>query len=79
LKALYNRKYSQINQMSDVKGILSEIHDVQLVEDSLLYALEVRKIDKKLIIHSDRGMPYRSNRWMELTADGTLFLQTEYV
>lgn len=45
---------------------LSNIHDVQLVEDSLLYALEIRKVDENLIIHSDRGMPYRSNRWKEL-------------
>jgi putative transposase len=40
-----------------------------LVEDTLLYALEIRKIDKDLIIHSDRGMPYRSNRWKELSKD----------
>jgi transposase InsO family protein len=45
---------------------LSNVQDIQLVEDSLLYALEIRKIDEKLIIHSDRGMPYRSNRWNEL-------------
>lgn len=45
---------------------LSNVNDVQLVEDSLLYALEIRKVDEKLIIHSDRGMPYRSNRWKEL-------------
>lgn len=45
---------------------LSEIHNVQLVEDTLLYALEIRKIDKGIILHSDRGMPYRSNRWKEL-------------
>lgn len=45
---------------------LSEIHDVQLVEDTLLYALEIRKIEKGLILHSDQGMAYRSNRWKEL-------------
>jgi len=45
---------------------LSEVQDIQLVEDSLLYALEIRKVDENLIIHSDRGMPYRSNRWKEL-------------
>ena len=45
---------------------LSSVQDVQLVEDSLLYALEIRKVDKKLIIYSDQGMPYRSNRWKEL-------------
>lgn len=45
---------------------LSETHDVQLVEDTLLYALEVRKIEKGIILHSDRGMPYRSNKWKEL-------------
>lgn len=45
---------------------LSTVQDVQLVEDSLLYALEIRKVDEKIIIHSDRGMPYRSNRWKEL-------------
>lgn len=45
---------------------LSDVNDIQLVEDSLLYALEIRKIDEKLIIHSDRGMQYRSNRWKEL-------------
>lgn len=42
----------------------SEAQDIQLIEDSLLYALELRKVDKNLIIHSD--MPYRSNRWNEL-------------
>jgi putative transposase len=45
---------------------LSNVQDIQLVEDSLLYALEIRKVDEKLIIHSDRGMPYRSNRWNKL-------------
>ena len=45
---------------------ISEVQDIQLVEDSLLYALELRKVDETLIIHSDRGMPYRSNRWKEL-------------
>lgn len=46
---------------------VSDIQDVQLVEDSLLYAQENRKVDENLIIHSDRGMPYRTNRWKELT------------
>ena len=45
---------------------LSGIHDVQLVEDTLLNALETRKKDDGLILHSDRGMAYRSNRWKEL-------------
>ncbi|MFT8323246.1 MAG: IS3 family transposase, partial [Bacillus sp. (in: firmicutes)] len=45
---------------------ISEIHDVQLVEDSLVYASEIRKVNEKLIIHSDRGFAYRSNRWNEL-------------
>jgi putative transposase len=45
----------------------STIHDVQLVEDSLNSALKGRtQIGKSLILHSDRGMPYRSNRWREL-------------
>jgi putative transposase len=42
---------------------ISETHDVQLVEDSLLYALEIRKIDDSFILHTDQGMPYRSTRW----------------
>jgi len=45
---------------------LSDVNDIQLFEDSLLFALEVRKTDEMLIIHSDRGMQYRSNRWKEL-------------
>lgn len=45
---------------------LSDVNDIQLVEDSLSYALEIREKDEKLIIHSDRGMQYRSNRWKEL-------------
>jgi len=44
----------------------STAHDVQLVEDTLKRALEIRKIKKSLILHSDQGMPYRSNRWREL-------------
>lgn len=44
----------------------SAVHDVQLVEDTLNSALEIRKLDKSLILHSDQGMPYRSNRWHEL-------------
>jgi transposase InsO family protein len=51
---------------------LSNVNDVQLVEDSLLYALEIRKVDENLIIHSDRGMPYRSNRWKELMETYTI-------
>jgi putative transposase len=47
----------------------STVHDVQLVEDTLNCALEVRKIEESLILHSDRGMPYRSNRWHELIND----------
>lgn len=42
---------------------ISETHDVQLTEDSLNDALEIRKIDGPLILHSDQGMPYRSTRW----------------
>ncbi|MBT2724286.1 IS3 family transposase [Bacillus sp. ISL-46] len=45
---------------------ISEVHDVQLVEDTLVYALKTRNKEKGLIIHSDQGMPYRSNRWKEL-------------
>ena len=45
---------------------LSEVHDVKLVEDTLTAALKTRKIQKGLILHSDQGMPYRSNRWKEL-------------
>lgn len=45
---------------------ISQTHDVQLVEDSLLYALEIRKIDDSLILHTDQGMPYRSTRWKTL-------------
>lgn len=44
----------------------STVHDVQLVEDTLNSALKVRKIDQALILHSDRGMAYRSIRWHEL-------------
>jgi len=45
---------------------ISSTHDVQLVEDSLLYALEIRHIKDSLILHSDQGMPYRSTRWKTL-------------
>lgn len=45
---------------------ISEIHDIQLVEDTLVSALKTRKKKKGLILHSDQGMPYRSNRWREL-------------
>ncbi|MED0652473.1 DDE-type integrase/transposase/recombinase, partial [Aeribacillus composti] len=37
---------------------ISQTHDVQLVEDSLFYALEIRKIEDSLILHTDQGMPY---------------------
>jgi putative transposase len=46
---------------------LSVTHDVQLVEDTLIAALTARKDNATLIIHTDRGMAYRSNRWKELT------------
>jgi putative transposase len=68
---LYLSAFMDLHTNGIVGYQLSEIHDVQLVEDSLLYALEIRKIDKDLIIHSDRGMPYRSNRWNELSNDHT--------
>lgn len=45
---------------------IAKSHDVQLVEDSPLYALEIRKIDDSLILHTDQGMPYRSTRWKTL-------------
>lgn len=45
---------------------LSEVHDVKLVEDTLTAALKTRKIQKGMVLHSDQGMPYRSNRWKEL-------------
>jgi putative transposase len=45
---------------------ISQTHDVQLVEDSLFYALEIRKIEDSLILHTDQGMPYRSTRWKTL-------------
>jgi putative transposase len=45
---------------------LSEVHDVKLVEDTLISALKTRKKEEGIILHSDRGMPYRSNRWKEL-------------
>lgn len=45
---------------------ISEGHDVQLVEDTLLSALKTRKIAKGIILHFDQGMPYRLNRWDEL-------------
>lgn len=45
---------------------ISETHNIKLVEDTLNYALEMNLINKKIILHSDRGMPYRSNKWREL-------------
>lgn len=45
---------------------ISETHNVKLVEDTLNYALEIHQIDKGLTLHSDRGMPYRSNKWRAL-------------
>ncbi|MEH7373558.1 IS3 family transposase [Neobacillus drentensis] len=51
---------------------LSEVHDVQIVEDTLVAALETRKKEKGLIIHSDQGIPYRSNRWKELMDEHTI-------
>jgi putative transposase len=50
----------------------SEVHDVQLVEDTLVAALETRKKEEGLILHSDQGMPYRSNRWKELMKEHTI-------
>lgn len=47
----------------------STVHDVQLVEDTLNSALEIRRLDKFLILHSDQGMPYRSTRWHELMGE----------
>jgi putative transposase len=48
---------------------ISESHDVKLVEDTLITALATRNKEKGLIIHSDQGMPYRSNRWKELMGE----------
>jgi len=45
---------------------MSEVHDVQLVEDTLESSLKTRKVAKGIILHTDQGMPYRSNRWNEL-------------
>ncbi|OLO38062.1 hypothetical protein BTR23_11730 [Alkalihalophilus pseudofirmus] len=65
-KKLYLSAVMDLHDNYIVGYHLSKIQDVKLVEDSLLYALEIRKVDEKLSIHSDRGMPYRSNRWNEL-------------
>jgi putative transposase len=51
---------------------LSEVHDVKLVENTLVSALETRKKEEGLILHSDQGMPYRSNRWKELMDEHTI-------
>jgi putative transposase len=51
---------------------MSEVHDIKLVEDTLVVALETRKKDEGLILHSDQGMPYRSNRWKELMNEHTI-------
>ncbi|MCD8509940.1 MAG: IS3 family transposase [Bacillus sp. (in: Bacteria)] len=44
----------------------SESHDVQLVEDTLLSSLENVKLKTGVILHSDRGVNYRSNGWKKL-------------
>ncbi|MBT2729814.1 DDE-type integrase/transposase/recombinase [Bacillus sp. ISL-75] len=51
---------------------LSEVHDVKLVEDTLASALNTRKKEEGIILHSDQGMPYRSNRWKELMDENTI-------
>ena len=51
---------------------LSESHDIQLVEDTLNAALISRSKEDGIILHSDRGMPYRSNRWKELMKEHTI-------
>ena len=51
---------------------LSESHDIQLVEDTLNAALKTRNKEDGIILHSDRGMPYRSNRWKELMNEHTI-------
>jgi putative transposase len=51
---------------------LSESHDIQLVEDTLNAALKTRNKEEGIILHSDRGMPYRSNRWKELMNEHTI-------
>ncbi len=48
---------------------VSEIHEVQLVEESVLNAINKRKLSKrkinknKLTLHSDQGFTYRSTKW----------------
>nr|WP_238458142.1 IS3 family transposase [Alkalihalobacterium alkalinitrilicum] len=71
-KKLYLSAVMDLHDNYIVGYQLSDVNDVQLVEDSLLYALEIRVIDEKLIIHSDRGMQYRSNRWKELMGTYTI-------
>ncbi|WP_230496004.1 IS3 family transposase [Pseudoneobacillus rhizosphaerae] len=71
-KKLYLSAVMDLHDNYIVGYQLSHINDIQLVEDSLLYALEIRAIDEKLIIHSDRGMQYRSNRWKELMETYTI-------
>jgi putative transposase len=44
---------------------ISQTHDVSTrrrFSIICLYALEIRKIDDSLILHTDQGMPYRSTR-----------------
>jgi putative transposase len=65
-KKLYVSALMDLHNNGIIGYQISEIHDVKLVEETLLYALEIRKIDNQLILHSDQGMPYRSNRWQEL-------------
>jgi putative transposase len=65
-KKLYLSAIMDLHDNYIVGYQLSNVHDVQLVEDTLKYALEVRQKNDQLIIHSDQGMPYRSNRWKEL-------------
>jgi transposase InsO family protein len=42
---------------------------VDLVEKSLLYASRNKVKSETILLHSDRGMTYRSNRWNELIED----------
>lgn len=71
-KKLYLSAVMDLHDNYIVGYQLSYVNDILLVEDSLLYALEIRVIDEKLIIHSDRGMQYRSNRWKELMETYTI-------
>ncbi|MFT4414706.1 IS3 family transposase [Fredinandcohnia humi] len=51
---------------------ISNVHDVKLVEDTLVSSLKTRKRQKGLILHTDQGMPYRSNKWKELTDENKI-------